>query len=114
MSESTPESAFRSLAPPMLDQMNRDSLAEYFVNTWNLYEWLFSAIRAEGALYQNPDPLRQPLIFYLGHTAVFYVNKLKLAGLIEAGLNDGFERLFAVGVDPATANELGEEAWPSE
>ena len=30
-----------------------------------------------------PDRLRLPLIFYFGHTATLYVNKLLLAGLIK-------------------------------
>ncbi|MDH3734881.1 MAG: 5-histidylcysteine sulfoxide synthase [Gemmatimonadota bacterium] len=106
--------AERSSLPPRLDRMDPASLRRYFINTWELYEWLFSAIRRDGALYEAPDPLRQPLIFYLGHTAVFYINKLKLAGLIGSGLNEHFEELFAVGVDPAKASELAEEAWPAE
>ena len=34
---------------------------------------------AEQAFYLRPEPLRHPLIFYLGHTAVFYINKLIVA-----------------------------------
>ena len=111
---SLPEARLRSSKPPHVDGFDRDEVADYFRNTWELYELLFSSIRGDGALYVNPDPLRQPLIFYLGHTAAFYVNKLRLARLIETGVREDFERLFAVGVDPATAAELGAETWPSE
>jgi 5-histidylcysteine sulfoxide synthase len=87
---------------------------QYFRNSWELNELLFSAIKNEEVLYQNPDPLRNPLIFYLGHTASFYVNKLKLAGLVPKGINPAYEQLFAVGVDPANAGELAFiQGWPS-
>lgn len=108
--------AMESLAPVRLDEFNRETLSVYFKNTWELYEMLFSSIQEEGALYKNPDPLRHPLIFYLGHTAVFYINKLVIAGLIpeSARINPHYEKIFEQGVDPAKAEELGSEAWPSE
>jgi 5-histidylcysteine sulfoxide synthase len=88
---------------------------DYFTNTWALYDWLFRSITGPGALYQNPDPLRHPLIFYLGHTAAFYINKLVLAGVLAEGLNERFEVLFARGVDPDQASELDTALnWPSE
>ena len=37
----------------------------------------------ESAFYKCPDRLRLPLIFYFGHTAAVYVNKLVLAGLLK-------------------------------
>lgn len=106
--------SLKSLEPPKLDRTDRDGLLDYFTDTWDLYELLFGAITGDGALYLNPDPLRHPLIFYLGHTAAFYVNKLELAGLLDEGLHERFEHLFAVGVDPAEAEELGTELWPRE
>ena len=75
----------RSLPPVRLEALTNRDLLDYFKNTWELYELLFSAIERDDSLYLNPDPLRHPLIFYLGHTAVFYINKLKLAGLIGSG-----------------------------
>ena len=33
--------------------------------------------------YKSPDRLRLALIFYLGHTASMYINKLMLGGLIQ-------------------------------
>jgi len=33
--------------------------------------------------YVYPDRLRLPLIFYYGHTACVYINKLVLAGLLK-------------------------------
>lgn len=105
----------KSLAPPRLDKCNQETLIAYFKNTWELYELLFSSINEDRFLYTNPDPLRHPLIFYLGHTAVFYINKLVIAGLMDESerINAHFEKLFEQGVDPAKSEELGTEAWPS-
>ena len=85
-----------SLAPIRTDDFDQASLSAYFKNTWDLYEMLFSSIVKEGALYQNPDPLRHPLIFYLGHTAAFYINKLVIAGLLPESkrINPHFELIF--------------------
>lgn len=40
----------------------------------------------ESAFYKCPDRLRLPLIFYFGHTAAVYVNKLVLGGLLKVYL----------------------------
>lgn len=37
----------------------------------------------QDAFFKCPDRLRLPLIFYYGHTAAVYVNKLILAGLLQ-------------------------------
>ena len=37
----------------------------------------------ESVFYKCPDRLRLPLIFYYGHTACVYVNKMILADLIQ-------------------------------
>lgn len=103
-----------SFSPVRLDRLDTRSLEQYFQNTWALYEWLFSGIRDDKTLYLNPDPLRHPLIFYLGHTAVFYINKLVIAGLLPESkrINPAFELLFEQGVDPASSQELATEKWP--
>lgn len=104
----------KSLKPPKLRNCGKAALKAYFENTWELYEMLFSAIKSDETLYQSPDPLRNPLIFYLGHTAAFYINKFKTAGLIEKGVDLTFDRLFAVGVDPNLPQNLEVSAyWPS-
>ena len=36
----------------------------------------------ETAYYKCPDRLRLPLVFYIAHTAVVFVNKMLLGGLI--------------------------------
>jgi len=102
-----------SLHPVLLDQVDNQGLLDYFVNTWDLYEWLFSAIKDDESLYLAPDPLRHPLIFYLGHTAAFYINKLVMAGIIKDRIHPQFEVLFEQGVDPEQEDELDSAfAWP--
>lgn len=60
------------------------------------------------------DPLRHPLIFYIGHTATFFINKLILAGVLNERLNPKFESMFAVGVDEMSWDDLNEQHydWP--
>lgn len=99
----------QSIPAPHLDASDRESLMRYFENTWHLYEWLFSSLRSEESYQRSPDPLRNPLIFYWGHTAAFYVNKLRLAGLIDKGIDPVFDKIFAVGVDPADAEEISQQ-----
>lgn len=91
-------------------------LLDYFRNTWELYEWLFTSISEDSTYFIAPDPLRHPLIFYYGHTAVFYINKLVMAGLMTESqrINPRFEVLFAKGVDPDSPDNLEKGiAWPS-
>lgn len=103
-----------SLPPVRLNGCTREALRSYFINAWDLYEMLFRSIRSDESLYLKTDPRRNPLIFYLGHTAAFYINKLRMAGLIDAGLHAHYDRLFAVGVDPKTADELdASQIWPA-
>lgn len=70
----------------------------------------------ESTLTRSPaHGLRHPMIFYYGHTACFYVNKLRVAGYITEGLNPYFEEIFEVGVDEMSWDDLSRNAsaWPS-
>ena len=68
--------------PPLLIgndiEQKRAELRAYFEQTWELYESLFSLINQDEAFLLRPEPLRHPLIFYFGHTATFYINKLRI------------------------------------
>lgn len=104
------------LCPPRLDRLGegaaaRETLRAYFEDSWQLTEWLFEGLEP-AHLAQQPDPRRQPLVFYLGHAAVFYVNKLRRAGLVEDPIDAELEDVFAKGVDPKDAADLGARAWP--
>lgn len=100
--------------PVSLSNLEAPQLLAYFQNTWAVYEWLFSAIKEPATYYTSPDPLRNPLIFYWGHTAAFYVNKMLAAGLIQEGIHADYEVLFARGVDPDLPENLAvQDLWPS-
>jgi 5-histidylcysteine sulfoxide synthase len=98
---------------PVKTKTTKTELLAYFENSWELYNCLFSSIKAEDSYYIAPDPLRHPLIFYWGHTAAFYLNKLIMAGLLKEGINPHYEELFAKGVDPNLPEELKKDfKWP--
>jgi 5-histidylcysteine sulfoxide synthase/putative 4-mercaptohistidine N1-methyltranferase len=105
----------RSLALLPLDAA-RDRVLDYFNNTWTLTEVLFSGLAHEEAFYRRPSHgLRHPLIFYYAHPAVLYVNKLRVAGLLDGPVNADYECLFAVGVDEMRWDDLregGVDIWP--
>ena len=69
----------------------REEIRYYFHETFDLYEKLFEPLKNEAAYTMRADPLRHPLIFYLGHTAVFFINKLVLARLLDKHINPTFE-----------------------
>ena len=96
-------------------QAKRREIRDYFVATFDRYESLFGTLATDEAYYRKPIPLRHPLIFYLGHTATFFVNKLVLAGLLERRIEPRFESMFAVGVDEMSWDDLDESNydWPS-
>ncbi len=97
------------------DEMQmRKHLREYFITTSKRYESLFECLNCDDAYFKKSINLRHPLIFYLGHTATFFVNKLLLTRLLTERVNEEFESVFAVGVDEMSWDDLNEEnyAWP--
>src|SRR6187402_3337074 len=93
----------------------RQQLHEYFVTTFDRYESLFETLTCDAAYYEKSIPLRHPLIFYFGHTATFFVNKLLLAHMIDTRVNPRFESIFAVGVDEMSWDDLNDAhyQWPT-
>lgn len=73
-----------TLALANLKKSSREDVLAYFENTWALTDSLFSALRDDSVFYSVPDKLRRPLIFYFGHPAALYVNKMHQAGLLGA------------------------------
>ncbi|NEO57385.1 MAG: 5-histidylcysteine sulfoxide synthase [Okeania sp. SIO3B5] len=111
----------KSANPPKLDTCHsnselRQDILDYFNNAWQLEDILMNSLVGEETFYSNPDPLRNPLIFYLGHSAVFYINKLIRVELLEKRLNPNYEILFELGVDPEIPEELDQAIahinWP--
>lgn len=96
-------------------EQKRQELLAYFSQTWALYESLFDCLSDEKAYYNKAIPLRHPLVFYFGHTATFYINKLMAGGLIAERIDAGIEAMMAIGVDEMSWDDLdtGHYAWPS-
>ena len=95
--------------------VKREELRSYFHRTFSLYEELFSLLASDDSFYQQPDPLRHPLVFYFGHTAVFFVNKLILARLLPRRIHSGIEATCAIGVDEMSWDDCNPAHydWPS-
>lgn len=93
----------------------RAEILEYFLKTYALDEQLYDHLASDSAFYLRAEPLRHPLIFYFGHTAAFYINKLTTARLIENRINPVYESMFAIGVDEMSWDDLDAKNynWPS-
>ncbi len=105
-----------SLPLPDLATCARQQVLDYFNNTWTLTETLFSGLRSEDAFFRPPyHHLRHPMIFYYGHPPALYVNKLRVAGLIDQPLHPYFEQLFETGVDEMRWDDMSknEMLWHS-
>ena len=96
-------------------ERKRKEIKAYFQACYKRYESLFELVIDESAYFQKADPLRHPIIFYYGHTATFFINKLKLAKLIDERIDPELESVFAVGVDEMSWDDLDEThyEWPS-
>lgn len=106
----------RSLPAPDLAQCGRQAVQDYFDNGWTLTELLFSALKDAEGFYRPPyHGLRHPLIFYYVHPAVLYINKLRLAKLLDAPIDAYFESLFETGVDEMSWDDMSknEIEWPT-
>lgn len=59
--------------------------------------------------------LRHPQIFYYGHTACLYINKLRVAGVLDKPVNPYFESIFEVGVDEMLWDDMhkNDMLWPT-
>jgi len=95
-------------------EAKRQQLLDYFISTWEQYEALFIPLQDE-ALYVRAEPLRHPLIFYFGHTATFYINKMILAQFTDARVDQDIESMFAIGVDEMSWDDLDSSHydWPT-
>ena len=93
----------------------RQEILQYFEKTWAVDEKLYTQLKSDDVFYHRGDPLRHVLLFYLGHTAVFFINKLFLAKIIDTRINPEFESIFAIGVDEMSWDDLNEKNynWPA-
>ncbi|UTJ05315.1 5-histidylcysteine sulfoxide synthase [Arcobacter roscoffensis] len=93
----------------------REEIKNYFLQTYELDEKLFDLLKDEKNIYEQPNRLRHPLIFYYGHTATFFVNKLVLANILQNRVNKEYESIFAIGVDEMSWDDLEKKhyTWPT-
>ena len=100
------------LLPSLDAESTRQQIRQAFHESFDRYEQLFEVLQGDAAFYEKPIALRHPLIFYFGHTATFFINKLVLAGLLSRRINPEFESMFAVGVDEMSWDDLDESRYP--
>lgn len=105
------------LALPLLnlDICTREDALAYFNNSWTLTELLFQSLKTKEAYLRPPyHGLRHPLIFYYGHPAVLYLNKLRIAGLLKNSINIYLEKILETGVDEMSWDDMSknEMNWP--
>ncbi len=96
-------------------EQKRREILDYFHKTFSLYESIFECLNGNEAFYARANPLRHPLIFYYGHTSVFFINKLNVAGLINRRIDPTLESMLAVGVDEMSWDDMndGHYDWPT-
>ena len=92
----------------------REEIREYFHKTFTFYEKLFDSFINDDVFYERPEPTRHPIIFYFGHTATFFINKLVVAGIVHERVNPELESMFAIGVDEMNWDDMNTShyAWP--
>lgn len=95
-------------------QEKRQAIRDYFLKTWTSDELLYAQLKSDDVFYMRGDPLRHIILFYLGHTAVFFINKLYLAKIIDRRIDPRFESIFAIGVDEMSWDDLDNNHydWP--
>ena len=95
--------------------VKRQEIRAFFHATLDLTEQLFATLAGDEAYFKKSIPLRHPLIFYLGHTSTFFINKLLIAGLIKERIDPKMESMFSVGVDEMSWDDLNfpDYDWPS-
>ena len=98
-----------------MPEEKRKEILDYFHKTFDIDEQLFEAFSDQSAMYCKADPLRHPLIFYYGHTATFYINKLIISKIIQERIDPKFESMFAIGVDEMSWDDLDTSHydWPT-
>ena len=107
-----------SLYPVTLDgndvEKKRQEIREYFHNTYSIFEEVFGILKNDDVFYMKSEITRHPMIFYFGHTATFFINKLINMKIIANRINPDFESIFAIGVDEMDWDDTESKnyAWP--
>lgn len=96
-------------------EAKRLEIRDYFHRTFTMFERLHDVLADDKYYYYQPERLRHPLVFYFGHTAVFHINKLNIAGYIKQRVDPSIESMCAIGVDEMSWDDLNPSHynWPS-
>ena len=96
-------------------ETKRQEILDYFHDSFTLYESIFDCLASDEGFYTKANSLRHPLIFYYGHTSVFFINKLNVANLIDQRVDEKIESTCAIGVDEMSWDDLNEQNydWPT-
>lgn len=96
-------------------EVKREEILHYFLRTFELFEKVFEPFVSDDVFYLQPDPQRHPLIFYFGHTAAFFINKLMVSKVIDTRIDPHLESMFAIGVDEMSWDDMQQEhyRWPT-
>jgi len=106
------------LLPPTLTGDNpehkREEIRAYFHNTYDIFESIFEVLKDDSVFFRKSEPTRHPMIFYFGHTATFFINKMILDKVITQRIDPEFESMFAIGVDEMSWDDLDGDhyQWP--
>jgi len=94
--------------------LKRKEIKKYFHDTFDTFEKVFEVLKDDEVFYQQSEITRHPMIFYFGHTATFFINKLINMQIIKERINSDFESIFAIGVDEMTWDDTNSQhyAWP--
>ena len=92
----------------------RKEIREYFLKTWEADELLYTQLASDEVFYHRGDALRHIILFYLGHTASFFINKFMITKIISERINPEYESIFAIGVDEMSWDDLNNNHynWP--
>ena len=95
-------------------EAKRQEIRAYFLDSYAQFERLFAMLKDDGVFYRKSEPTRHPMIFYFGHTATFFINKLLLAQVISRRINPDYESMFAIGVDEMAWDDMegSRYDWP--
>ena len=95
-------------------EIKRQEIKKYFHDTFDLFEKIFELLATDDVFYKKSEPTRHPMIFYFGHTATFFINKLINMKIIQNRINSDFESIFAVGVDEMAWDDITSSnyKWP--
>jgi 5-histidylcysteine sulfoxide synthase len=98
--------------PELQSARKRLQILQTVEHQMNIEEKLYAQMTVD-AFFHRAEILRHPLIFYYGHTAVFYMNKLVLGMYLsyEDKIDPELESLCAVGVDEMSWDDLTLGAW---